>query len=81
MDILLRKNEENKMIYACDPDSGEYLTRISPTIYCDADNLGSEYDHASGIYWKSFAEAKRRIRINFINSIGKKRYFHKIIKE
>lgn len=59
MEILLRKTDG--VVDALDPESGESLTRIVPGVYCDNDNLSTEYEHPEGIFWKSYVEAKRQI--------------------
>jgi len=62
MKILLR--ETDNRVCALDPDSGEALTRI-PTerapVWCDNDNLSTDYDHANGIYWNTWAEAEAQL--------------------
>lgn len=82
MDILLRKN--GGRVWALYPDDGRNMTRIIPGIYCDNDVISTEYEHAEGIYWKSFAEAKRQIHsinLGFSKKNIKGNYYHHIITE
>ena len=82
MNILLRKAEGK--VWALDPDDGRSLTKINPGIYCENDNLSTEYEHAEGIYWESFAEAKRQIHsINygFSKKNIKGNYAHHIVRD
>ena len=62
MKILLRETDGH--VWALDPETGEIITRIpavSKQIWCDNDCLSTEYEHAEGIYWNSWAEAEAQL--------------------
>ncbi len=73
MDILLREasrtinDEEKTIVVALNTDDGMAMTRIeNPSVWCDNDNLNTEFEHADGIYWESWEKAKEQLKNHLI---------------
>jgi hypothetical protein len=62
-EILLRRDDEDGRVYALDSETGQNLTRIEACgkIWCGNDGLSTDYEHPEGIYWYTYAEAKKQI--------------------
>ena len=70
MKILLRKMEietdegTHVRIVALEPEDGIGMNRIPmilKPIWCANDGLSTDYDHAEGIYWNSWEDAREQL--------------------
>ena len=66
MEILLRKTTDPDRpvrVYACDPETGQALTRIeNPAVWCDTGDESTAYDYPEGIYWLTMQAAINALR-------------------
>jgi len=55
-------DDERIVIRALDPATRQCLTRIeAPAVGCDNDTLSTAYEHPEGLWWRSWAEARRQL--------------------